>query len=1021
MKAKNKIILFLSLFIFFSFFLPFVSATWWDTSWTYKIPINISVASGSTPQDYQVKLILNSSNVGTGFNWVGECESNTSRIRFVNGSENSEFAFWVKECSDSGENMTVWVKVDQNITTTPYTIYMYYGNPTASLLSNGTVTFEFFDDFNSASADTSKWTVGGSMTQSGGIATGSTSGTDYFLGKTRININTLTYIKMQDKSTGGIARPGVLATNGNPYSVVGFGWQDYSNNYRYTDTYNTGITQVQRNTFTTNWYVLETSYNSTTVNFIVNGAILGTHTTQIPTSDKVLYGQVEGNANYDLFYTRKWVSVEPTYILGVEETPDTSVTSLSPANGYISSLSTVTFNCSAVSSSTTELTNITLYGNWSGEWHANETKSLTGTPNSTSFTKTVSSTSGNYLWNCLVYDNESNSDWFDSNYTFSIDTTPPQITINSPIGAIADETPLINVSLDEIGTIWYNIDNGTNTTLCTDCNSADTTYLHLAEGSYTIYVFANDTSGNLNNTESSLFTIDMNKNYFDSFDDNSSINIWNDLSWQKGNVSFIGDIGELSINSSMVLLYHSNNDSAYGESDSLVYDFAGGNNNGSVSSATWTNSGKYRGGFNFDGINDYILTNQLGASPSTQTSEVWFKPLSPGGCLVDELGQGTINTGYHYCQIEVQTNGDVKGKFWNLNAITIGTVNWGEWNHVALVYDGSTMYGYLNGVVSGESTTAGRTPPSAWYMAFGPIDSASLGNPKYFNGTIDEAAVWNIALSPSVILSHATTSLMLSSNFTSYLINTTNNITSVDNVTWTEDNTDTNNNISVEVSADSGANWYTATNGQALGQDFTGANNSLIYRVLFATSQSQRVSLLDMNISWSEQTVAADTSYPQFLDYWDNNASLVGSGVALFNVTIENTNGTVFLEINGTNYTANNITLTTYNYSLSLTNGTYSYKWHSWGNGTNHLYNASDERSYFVNAFCSPTLNQNWTISDTQICNGVQANTGTGKIIILGDGELYLINGANVTAKKFEISTTGDRVFINSGSKFKVE
>ena len=43
------------------------------------------------------------------------------------------------------------------------------------------------------------------------------------------------------------------------------------------------------------------------------------------------------------------------------------------------------------------------------------------------------------------------------------------------------------------------------------------------------------------------------------------------------------------------------------------------------------------------------------------------------------------------------------------------------------------------------------------------------------------------------------------------------------------------------------------------------------------------------------------------------------------------------------------------------------------------------------------------------------------KIIIATGGKLYLINGANVTAKKIEISTTGDRVFINSGSKFQMQ
>ena len=55
-----------------------------------------------------------------------------------------------------------------------------------------------------------------------------------------------------------------------------------------------------------------------------------------------------------------------------------------------------------------------------------------------------------------------------------------------------------------------------------------------------LYVFANDTLNNINDTESSSFIIDMNENYYDTYDDNSSIVELNNPVWDMGNVSFCG-------------------------------------------------------------------------------------------------------------------------------------------------------------------------------------------------------------------------------------------------------------------------------------------------------------------------------------------------------------------------------------------------------------------------------------------------------------------------------------------------
>lgn len=120
---------------------------WWNSSWIYRQPINLSVTSGSTEQDYQVKVIINTSNNGTHWNWTNECvNSNSTRARFTNstpGTNALKLDFWVESCSISGQNMTVWIEVAENITTTNQTLaYMYYGNANVSTTSENIIDYD---------------------------------------------------------------------------------------------------------------------------------------------------------------------------------------------------------------------------------------------------------------------------------------------------------------------------------------------------------------------------------------------------------------------------------------------------------------------------------------------------------------------------------------------------------------------------------------------------------------------------------------------------------------------------------------------------------------------------------------------------------------------------------------------------------------------------------------------------------------------------------------------------------------
>lgn len=130
-----------------------------------------------------------------------------------------------------------------------------------------------------------------------------------------------------------------------------------------------------------------------------------------------------------------------------------NATIISPIN-YENKSDEVTFNCSA--SDFDGLGNLTLYGNWSWGWHANETKEATGTYNQTTFIKNLSE--GKYLWACLATDNLSISN-FSENHTLTIDRTPPiinEVSINQSY-VCGDAYVRVNCSVEDAFTDISNV------------------------------------------------------------------------------------------------------------------------------------------------------------------------------------------------------------------------------------------------------------------------------------------------------------------------------------------------------------------------------------------------------------------------------------------------------------------------------------------------------------------------------------------------------------------------------------
>ena len=195
------------------------------------------------------------------------------------------------------------------------------------------------------------------------------------------------------------------------------------------------------------------------------------------------------------------------------------VTLVSPSNDSTVGTGNLLFNCSATDDiSSNGLTNIALYGSWNGGWHANETESLAGLSNSTVFSKNLPD--GDHFWNCLARDTSSNGGWGDNNYTISVDTTAPTISIDYPSNTTytSPRTELNYTAVDlgvGLDSCWYSLDDGlSNTTVVCGQNITGINPLN-QNGSRTWRVYANDSFGNENSGSVTFFvdidsSVDMN-------------------------------------------------------------------------------------------------------------------------------------------------------------------------------------------------------------------------------------------------------------------------------------------------------------------------------------------------------------------------------------------------------------------------------------------------------------------------------------------------------------------------------
>ncbi len=195
-------------------------------------------------------------------------------------------------------------------------------------------------------------------------------------------------------------------------------------------------------------------------------------------------------------------------------------------------------------------------------------------------------------------------------------------------------------------------------------------------------------------------------------------------------------------------------------SGTVVTDVSGNGNNGTISGATWTTSGKYGNALIFNGTNALVTINNAASLQLTSgmTLEAWVYPTTVSNKSRDVIYKGNDN---YY--LEGSTNnsrrpalgGTFGSPIYGTAALTANT-----WTHLAGTYDGATMSLYINGVQVTSRAQTGAIATSTNPLQIG--GDSIYG--QYFAGRIDEVRVYNRALGAAEIQSDMNTLLIAASD-----------------------------------------------------------------------------------------------------------------------------------------------------------------------------------------------------------------------------------------------------------------
>ncbi len=282
-------------------------------SWQYYRTITIN-NNGNALTNYQVLVNLTESNFPV------NARASGADIRFTDAN-GTELSYWIENWDYAGRSARVWINVTNIPANGITSMTMHYGNPKAVSSSNGTNTFDFFDDFEDGDYIQNPMWISKSA--------GTWQASNHYLhsgmnGKIVYDIYTiqnqaLGVYEWDFRYNGGDEHFWVyfIANDISSYALM------YNSNIKWDSIgfYNeTGKLLWPQKLTNGQWYHLKVTKDSNgMIKYYINGDYKNSFIKDVLASSAKFRISTEGDADWDNIRVRKYASSEPSVIVGTEQ------------------------------------------------------------------------------------------------------------------------------------------------------------------------------------------------------------------------------------------------------------------------------------------------------------------------------------------------------------------------------------------------------------------------------------------------------------------------------------------------------------------------------------------------------------------------------------------------------------------------------------------------------------------------------------------------------------------------------